>query len=102
MVINPKLLTYLTFIAFGAYIFYFEYQNIINLNLKNVNINEFEINTKNNLDLKVAEVIEVEKEKISNEENILPLVKKEIIVSKGETLSSILRKFNLSEKKFMR
>ena len=99
MVINPKLLTYLTFIAFGAYIFYFGYQNIINLNLKNVNINEFEINTKNNSDLKIAEVIEVEKQKISNEENILPLVKKEIIVSKGETLSSILRKFNLSERK---
>ena len=53
MVINPKLLTYLTFIVFGAYIFYFEYQNIVNLNLRNVNINEFEINTKNNSDLKI-------------------------------------------------
>ena len=99
MIINPKFLLYLTLIFFGAYIFYFEYQNIINLNVRNINITKFEINTKNNLNFKSTEKIEVEKEKIKEEKPILPLNKKEITVSKGETLSSILKNFNLSEKK---
>ncbi len=99
MIINPKFLLYLTLIFFGAYIFYFEYQNIINLNVRNINITKFEINTKNNLNFKSTEKIEVEKEKIKEERPILPLNKKEITVSKGETLSSILKNFNLSEKK---
>ena len=99
MIINPKFLLYLILIFFGAYIFYFEYQNIINLNVRNINITKFEINTKNNLNFKSTEKIEVEKEKIKEERPILPLNKKEIKVSKGETLSSILKNFNLSEKK---
>ena len=99
MIINPKFLLYLTLIFFGAYIFYFEYQNITNLNVKNINITNFEINTKNNLNFKSTEKIEVEKEKIKEEKPILPLNKKEITVSKGDTLSSILKNFNLSEKK---
>ena len=99
MIINPKFLLYLILIFFGAYIFYFEYQNIINLNVRNINITKFEINTKNNLNFKSTEKIEVEKEKIKEERPILPLNKKEITVSKGETLSSILKNFNLSEKK---
>tara|TARA_B100001121_G_scaffold305161_1_gene321938 strand:- start:61 stop:1356 length:1296 start_codon:yes stop_codon:yes gene_type:complete len=99
VIINPKFLLYLTLIFFGAYIFYFEYQNIINLNVRNINITKFEINTKNNLNFKSTEKIEVEKEKIKEERPILPLNKKEITVSKGETLSSILKNFNLSEKK---
>ena len=99
MIINPRFLLYLTLIFFGAYIFYFEYQNIINLNVRNINITKFEINTKNNLNFKSTEKIEVEKEKIKEERPILPLHKKEITVSKGETLSSILKNFNLSEKK---
>ncbi len=99
MVINLKLLTYLTIITFGSYIFYLEYQNLINLNLKNIAITKFEINKKNNSDFKLEEVIDVDKEKINKEEPTLSLDKKEIIVSKGETLSSILRSFNLSEKK---
>ncbi len=99
MIINPKFLLYLILIFFGAYIFYFEYQNIINLNVRNINITKFEINTKNNLNFKSTEKIEVEKEKIKEEKPILPLNKKEITVSKGETLSSILKNFNLSEKK---
>ena len=71
MVINLKLLTYLTIITFGSYIFYLEYQNLINLDLKNVDITKFEINKKNNSNFKLKEVIDVDKEKINKEESTL-------------------------------
>ncbi len=96
MILNFKNFFIIAIVCFGYYIFYNEYINIFILNLKFVNNQIY-------ADEKVEKIksSEISSDKIKNVSsdilNNQAYNKTEIIISKGDTFLSILKRFNLSD-----
>ena len=98
MILNLKYFITILLVLFGFYFFYKEYATISELKLKDL---KFE-NTERKLIVE-DKVIDVDIPNNESKNNFQKteskLIKNEIIISKGDTLLSILKKYNLSEKK---
>ena len=100
MILQLKNLIYFILIFLGYFLFYNEYITINNI-IAEINISNV-VNKIDNLDIEnLEENNKSEKIKSTNQieaNKLLNLEKVEILVSKGETFSTILSKFNISEK----
>ena len=98
MILNIKFFITLTLVSFGFYFFYKEYNIILKLDLTNLKFEHIEKKP-----IVVNKVIDIEIPKNEDRSNIQKkdskLIKNEIIVLKGDTFLSILKKYNLPEKK---
>ena len=98
MILNIKFFITLTLVSFGFYFFYKEYNTILKLDLTNLKFENIEKKS-----IVENKVIDIEIPKNVDRSNIQKkdskLIKNEIIVLKGDTFLSILKKYNLPEKK---
>ena len=98
MILNIKFFITLTLVSFGFYFFYKEYNTILKLDLTNLKFEHIEKKP-----IVENKVIDIEIPKNVDRSNIQKkdskLIKNEIIVLKGDTFLSILKKYNLPEKK---
>ena len=98
MILDPKKIIYILILFYGFYFFYSEFNKLNNYGYKfnKNNISNIKIeNDQENLEIKKIEKNSVIKKKITESK----LDKTIIIVSKGDTFSSILNKFSLSDAK---
>ena len=98
MILNIKFFITLTLVSFGFYFFYKEYNIILKLDLTDLKFEHIEKKP-----IVENKVIDIEIPKNEDRSNIQKkdskLIKNEIIVLKGDTFLSILKKYNLPEKK---
>ena len=98
MILNIKFFITLTLVSFGFYFFYKEYNIILKLDLTNLKFEHIEKKP-----IVENKVIDIEIPKNEDRSNIQKkdskLIKNEVIVLKGDTFLSILKKYNLPEKK---
>ena len=98
MILNIKFFITLTLVSFGFYFFYKEYNIILKLDLTDLKFEHIEKKP-----IVENKVIDIEIPKNVDRSNIQKkdseLIKNEIIVLKGDTFLSILKKYNLPEKK---
>ena len=100
MILNIKYFVYLTLIVIGFYFIYTNYLNLIKVNFSNNHIKTSKIENKESDNFEEITKIQIEN---NNKEITLQKVgeefqKQKINVLKGDTFSSILNKFNLSER----
>ena len=98
MILNIKFFITLTLVSFGFYFFYKEYNIILKLDLTNLKFENIE--KKSIVENKVIDIEIPKNEDRSNiQKKDSKLIKNEVIVLKGDTFLSILKKYNLPEKK---
>ncbi len=101
MILNIKSFFYLLIITTGVFVFYNGYEDLNKIDRILVKLPDLDLEDKQNN--KFDQESEIKQDKVIKkfEENNIDdyFNKVEIIVSKGETLSSILRNFNLSDKR---
>ena len=101
MILNIKSFFYLLIITTGVFVFYNGYEDLNKIDRVLVKLPDLDLEDKQNN--KFDQESEIRQDKVIKkfEENNIDdyFNKVEIIVSKGETLSSILRNFNLSDKR---
>ena len=101
MILNIKSFFYLLIITTGVFVFYNGYEDLNKIDRILVKLPDLDLEDKQNN--KFDQKSEIRQDKVIKkfEENNIDdyFNKVEIIVSKGETLSSILRNFNLSDKR---
>ena len=100
MILNIKYFVYLTLIVIGFYFIYTNYLNLIKVNFSNNHIKTSKIENKesDNFEEITKKQIENNNKKITLQKVGEEFQKQKINVLKGDTFSSILNKFNLSER----
>ncbi len=100
MTLNIRILIFSILVIIGFYFFYSEYKKLNDLVLKDKQ--DIQLIDKKKVDIEKSEIKKVKKNKkiINSINDIDESYKKiEVIVSKGDTFLSILKKFNIAEKK---
>ena len=100
MILNIKYFVYLTLIVIGFYFIYTNYLNLIKVNFSNNHIKTSKIENKESDNFEEITKIQIENnnKEITLQKVGVELQKQKINVLKGDTFSSILNKFNLSER----
>ena len=103
MTINIKSIISCLFCFIGSYIFYFEYQKLNEKNYSLFEKNEIQTKAETNNKLETSDTNNI-KSKVNGQKgkDEIKLNKIEIIISKGDTFLSILRKFDIPEKQAFR
>ena len=98
MILNIKFFITLTLVSFGFYFFYKEYNIILKLDLTDLKFEHIE--KKPIVENKVIDIeIPKNEDRSYIQKKDSKLIKNEVIVLKGDTFLSILKKYNLPEKK---
>ena len=101
MILRIKYIFFILVISFGFYLFNTEFTKIQNINLNYGKDFKFEKKAENYKEVLTNNEIKIENFNDDNNnvkiENIL--IKKEVLISKGDTFFSILKEFNLTDNK---